>query len=737
MIDELIATRVQKLQRLRESGAGHFPYSFDRSHSHAAFLESFDALEQSGARVTLAGRVLFRNRMGRLVFTRADDDGVRVQWVLEARRVGESAFEEFNANVDIGDICGVEGTAFRTKRGERSLLVERCVVLAKCIRPLPEKYHGLRDKEIRYRQREVDLIMNPASYRVFDLRSRFVSLLRRWMEARGFREVEVPLVQLIYGGAEAAPFKTYVNAIGSEAYLSISPELFLKRLIVAGMPKVFTLSKNFRNEGIDATHYPEFTTVESYEAFVDYQAVMSMTETLLSDLTRTLLGQSECVYQGERISMQQPFARLPFFDGLEQYAGVGKSATLRDLIAAARRLGADRVDVTLDRARLLDKLFDATVAPHLVQPTFVVDYPRESSPLCRAKRGDNRLIERFELYAAGMELANAYSELNDPQLQRELLTAQSRLSDEQDEIPPEADEDFMQAIELGMPPTGGLGLGIDRVLMILTDSASIRDVILFPSMRPQETGHRAEQPASRRGERPADEPSVADSPAASLTPTVRLYHRDVRLARFEARVVAIRDHLVWLDQTAFYPAGGGQAGDLGDIEGIRVIDTVPDRKSPGQIIHVLDRAAPFRAGDTVKCNVDWERRYRTMRLHSASHLMEYQLFRESPVPLDRLSTHVDDQRDLSRYRLPSDAVVQADDIAQTVEAKLNRFLEVPRAIQVDEDATGLRRWRCDGIEEPCGGTHVANTSEIGHVRIAATIADGTLSVETTLSSPHD
>jgi lysyl-tRNA synthetase class 2 len=717
--------RIAKLDAMRTL-QGHFPYRFEVSHSVAKFLAEFEDLLASGRQVSLAGRIMFRNKMGKLVFIRMDDDTGRVQWMVSREKLPPETFQLVTGNLDIGDICGVHGTAFRTKTGEPTVLVDEFVMLTKSILPLPEKFHGLKDKEVRYRQRELDLIMNRDVFETFRTRSRVLSFVRRWMDNRGFEEVETPVLQMIYGGAEAAPFKTYVNAVGTDAFLSISPELFLKRLIVGGFRKVYTLTKNFRNEGIDATHYPEFTSMESYEAFADYNDVMAMTEQLLHDLCCEIHGRAEVEYQGRPLSFALPFRRVRYFDALREKTGLHQDSPLADVLQyVSTHLAHEEIDVTLDRARLLDKIFGATVEPDLLQPTFVIDYAKESSPLCRPKRGDAGLIERFELYIMGMEAANAYSELNDPVLQRKLLTDQSRLSSQNNEIPPEPDEDFMRAIEYGLPPTGGLGVGIDRIVMFLSNAASIRDVILFPFMRQEGAGA-----AKKKPEGPPE--SAAGEGAAVAPPTLRLFHQDLYAREFVATVVDVQRNLVWLDQTAFYPTGGGQAGDVGVLNGQRVIETIPDKRNKDWIVHVLETEPPFAVGQQVKGEVAWEPRYRTMRLHSASHIMEYFLL-QKPWQLTRVSTHVDAARDISKYRLDKGEEAAIPALVAETEAEVNGFIAGDRIIDLVEDDTGYRAWSCGEIREGCGGTHVKNTQEIGPVKLTCEVHGGYLTVVTGLA----
>ncbi len=723
MSDSIMQQRIDNYNLLRSGDGEHFPYRFERTHTVAEFLNDFDRLAESQETVVLVGRIMFRNKMGKLIFLRADDETGRVQWMAGKAEIGVEPFDALAKIVDIGDTCGVCGKAFLTKSGEKSVRLASFMVLAKSIRSLPEKFHGLRDMEARYRHREIDLIMNPDSARVFKLRSKAISFIRSWMESKGFMEVEAPTLQMVYGGAEAAPFTTYVNAIDARAFMSISPELYLKRLIVGGLYKVFTIAKNFRNEGIDSTHNPEFTLLESYQAFADYNDVMALTEQLMEALCIHIHGSTEVSYKGSLISFKAPFKRIPFYEALENSIGLKRNADLKTILSNVKQLpDSNNIDTTLDRIGLFDKLLEATVTSNIEQPTFIVDYPKETSPLCRIKRDDPDLIERFELYIAGMELANAYSEQNDPILQRTLLTNQSRLSTENDEIPPEPDECFMQAVEYGMPPTGGLGIGIDRLVMLLTDCASIRDVILFPFMKIDSPKAKAETETlggllkkKHKGEE---------------THTRRLYHEDMYRKQFEARVAKVQRNLVWLDQSAFYPAGGGQAGDAGDLNGIEVVDMVPDKNNKWGVVHILAAEAPFQAGDKVSGTIDWQKRYNTMRLHSASHIMEYFLLMKAP--LERIASLVDENGDVSKYRMPEPKQQIDDKLAEEIQNRINAFIAQEEDIVIEEDDKGFRTWKCGPIRDGCDGTHVANTREIGPVAVSFTIDGDVIVVETKL-----
>ncbi|QNN21774.1 lysine--tRNA ligase [Planctomycetales bacterium ZRK34] len=723
-MNDLFETRVEKFNILKNEGS-HFPYSSERTHTVQAFLEDHDALVVSEQQVSLIGRVRFRNKMGKLMFLRADDETGRIQWMVSRQRVGDECFKSMQSNIDLGDLCRVSGRAFTTKRGEKSIDVDELQVLAKCVRPLPEKFHGLRDKELRYRQRELDLIMNRDSFEVFRQRSRIVAFIRQWLNGRGFTEVEVPALQMVYGGADADPFVTHVNAIDCNAFLSISPELFLKRLIVAGFPKVYSLSKNFRNEGIDATHNPEFTLMESYEAYSDYNDVMQMTEQLLEAICLELHGTTEIEYGEHTLSFKAPFRRVTFYDLLEETTGLKPDAPLKDIFAALKEhSGGQPIDVTGDRIGLLDKLLETAATDRIIQPTFLIDYPRETSPLCRPKRGNLDLIERFELFIAGMELANAYSELNDPVMQRKLLETQAAERENAGENPI-VDEEFIRAVEYGMPPTGGLGLGIDRVIMLMTNQSSIRDVILYPFMRPQ------------HGRATVESPSPMVTKKVNATPdrpdTRRLYLEDMYERTFTSRIVSLKRNLVVLEATAFYPHSGGQAGDTGVIAGIRVIDTVPDPSNKSIIVHVLEDEAPFEVGQEVECAIEWDSRYRTMRLHSASHIVEYELLRI--VDLQRITTLVNGIADISRYRPDEIDESQAVDLQKTLNTRVNDFISKLQEISLTTDDNGYRTWKCGPIVEGCGGTHVLNTREIGSVDICVSLTGDELVVETKLNQP--
>lgn len=435
--------------------------------------------------VSVAGRVITLRPMGKALFAHLQDATGKLQIYLRQDIVGEDSFKDFEDLVDPGDILGVKGKLFRTNTGELTVEVKEWVLLAKSLHPLPEKWHGLKDVEVRYRQRYLDLIANEHARRVFFLRSRLISEIRRFLDSKGFLEVETPILQPIASGANAKPFITYHNYLEQNLYLRIAPELYLKRLIVGGINRVYELGKNFRNEGVDTTHNPEFTMLEFYCAYWDYKDLMVFTEELFSYLLNQLVGGLKITYQGKELDFTPPFKRYRYFELLEEKTGKDKDFFLRDvegLRKLAKEIGVPKAE-TLTHAKLIDKVFDLLVEDELWGPCFVIDFPKLLSPLAKTHREDPDLVERFELFVAGKEIANAYTELNDPVEQRERFLEQLKEKEMGDEEAMAMDEDFIRALEYGMPPTAGEGIGIDRLVMLLADLDSIREVILFPALR--------------------------------------------------------------------------------------------------------------------------------------------------------------------------------------------------------------------------------------------------------------
>jgi lysyl-tRNA synthetase class 2 len=498
---QAVADRLAKLAELRRRGIEPYGYRYPVTHHTVVARCIFEVHEQEPGtviRVALGGRLVSMRSHGRTVFADLADRAGRLQLYFRQQDLG-AAFDVLDL-LDPGDWVGVSGRLMRTRAGEVTLQVESFELLAKAVRPLPfgkeevdeatgerRVYGGFADIEQRYRQRYADLAVNPVVRDVFIARSRIVSRIRSFLDARGYIEVETPVLQPLYGGASARPFTTHHNALDMRLYLRIADELYLKRLIVGGLERVYEIGKDFRNEGIDRTHNPEFTMLEFYEAFADYSDMMVLVERLVADAVAGVTGGGTVVeFGGQRIDFAAPYGRLPFLQALRDYGNLDADP-MDDaaLAAAAARLGVADAGV-LSRAKLLDELFRVLVEPQLVQPVFITDFPRELSPLAKPKRGDPRLVERFELIVAGHEVANAFSELNDPFDQRERFEAQVRLRAAGDEEAQNLDEDYLRALEYGMPPAGGVGIGIDRLVMLLTDQPSIRDVILFPTMRPEQ-----------------------------------------------------------------------------------------------------------------------------------------------------------------------------------------------------------------------------------------------------------
>jgi lysyl-tRNA synthetase class 2 len=491
----LIAERRAKLSALRAAGIA-FPNDFRRADYSADLQEAFadaerwtaEALEAEARTVHIAGRLMAKRVMGKASFAQLQDMGGRIQLYLTANDLGE-AYEAFKG-WDVGDILGAVGTLTRTRTGELSVKASTLRLLTKSLRPLPDKWHGLADVEQRYRQRYVDLIVTPEARDVFVKRSKIVSAMRGWLDARRFLEVETPMMHYIPGGATAKPFATHHNALDMDLYLRVAPELYLKRLTVGGLERVYEINRNFRNEGVSTRHNPEFTMLELYEAYATYDEVMDLTEGLIRDTATQVLGATALQWEGMAIDLGPAFRRWPMADAVLEHNPEIRREELRDLAAMrahCRRLGV-RFKDSYGWGKLLLEIFEKTVEHTLVQPTFITQHPTEVSPLARAKDDDAEVTDRFELFIGGRELANGFSELNDPEDQAARFQAQVEAKAGGDDEAMHYDADYIRALEVGLPPTGGLGIGIDRLVMLLTDSASIRDVLLFPYMRPETGG---------------------------------------------------------------------------------------------------------------------------------------------------------------------------------------------------------------------------------------------------------
>lgn len=483
-LSELLQIRRDKLSALQAEGRD--PYAevkFDRTHHAMPIKENFETHENQT--VSVAGRIMSKRDMGKASFCDLLDQTGRIQCYVKIDEIGEEGYERFK-KYDIGDIVGIKGFVFKTKRGEISVHVQELTLLSKSLLPLPEKWHGLKDVDLRYRQRYVDLIVNPEVRKTFEMRSKIISSIRNFLDARGYMEVETPVLNTIAGGANARPFITHHNTLDIDMYLRIATELHLKRLIVGGFEKVYEIGRLFRNEGMDIKHNPEFTTIELYEAYTDYKHIMELTEDIMIYAAQMTLGTTEFEYQGQPIHFGKGWRRVTMADSVKEVTGVDFYQNNTDELAraAAKAYGCN-VEKNATWGEVLFQLFDVYVEPTLMQPTFVMDHPVEVSPLAKRCKDDPRLTERFELFMTGREFANAFSELNDPIDQKERFERQVMLREKGDEEAGMMDEDFINALMYGLPPTGGLGIGIDRFVMLLTDSYSIRDVLLFPTMKPE------------------------------------------------------------------------------------------------------------------------------------------------------------------------------------------------------------------------------------------------------------
>ncbi|MCK4256922.1 lysine--tRNA ligase [candidate division WOR-3 bacterium] len=482
--------RIEKLLKIKEKGINPYPKRFDRTHTVREIQEEF----AEGMHVTTAGRLIALRGHGKSTFANIIDDSDKIQLYFKKDILNEKY--SMLELLDLGDFIGIQGTTFITKTGEPTIVVEDIILLSKSIAPLPEKWHGLQDKELRYRQRHIDFIVNPEAKRAIKIRSKIVSQIRRFLDDKGFLEIETPILQPLYGGAFAEPFKTYYRTLNRDFFLRISDELYLKRLICGGLNKVYEISKDFRNEGQDRLHNPEFTQLELYEAYKDYTDMKTLVEELFSNLAKNLFGTNKITYQDLKLDLTPPWKTLTYFDAIKEYTGYDLyNADYEYLKKTARSLEIDidespfvmgskkNLEQSYIRDKLIDKIFGDRVMPKIEQPTFIIDYPKSISPLAKEKNDNPDLVERFEPAIAGIEIGNAFSELNDPLEQEKRFKEQMSMREGGDKEAQILDEDFLKAIAVGMPPTGGLGLGIDRICMIFTNSKSIKDVISFPQMR--------------------------------------------------------------------------------------------------------------------------------------------------------------------------------------------------------------------------------------------------------------
>ncbi len=485
-LNEVLRVRRAKLKDLQQNGRDPFQIvKYDVSNSSIEIMENFEELD--GKYVSLAGRIMSKRGMGKVSFCDIQDRDGRIQLYVRIDAIGEEAYEDFK-KFDIGDIVGVKGAVFRTHKGEISIKAESIILMSKSLQPLPEKWHGLKDMDLRYRQRYVDLIVNPEVRKTFVTRSSIIKAIRKYLDERGFLEVDTPILNTIPGGAAAKPFTTHHNTLDMDLYMRIAPELYLKRLIVGGLEKVYEMGRMFRNEGMSIKHNPEFTMMEVYEAYNDYKGMMELTENLVSSVANDVLGTMKITYQGQEVDLTPPWNRMTMTEAVMKFTDVDFDSIQCD--EEAHRIAKEKKlhvkDQKATKGELLNLFFEEFVEEKLIQPTFIIDYPVEVSPLTKRKSDKPELVERFELFITSREMANAYSELNDPLDQKERFLNQMKKREAGDEEASMMDDDYVTALEYGLPPTGGLGIGIDRLIMLLTDSYSIRDILLFPTMKPRD-----------------------------------------------------------------------------------------------------------------------------------------------------------------------------------------------------------------------------------------------------------
>ena len=482
--NHLIQIRKEKLKELQEQGKNPFEITkFNRTNSAGEIKANYEQFEQKD--VSVAGRIIAKRIMGKASFCTILDSDEKIQSYVSINDLGEESYKAFKT-FDIGDIIGITGFVFKTRTEEISVHAKEVTLLTKSLRPLPEKFHGLKDMDLRYRQRYVDLIMNPEVKETFILRSKILKEIRKFMDEQGYMEVETPMLTTVATGDAARPFITHHNTLDLQMYLRIAPELNLKRLIVGGFDKVFEIGKNFRNEGMDIKHNPEFTNMEFYSAYEDYHDMMNLSEQLISTVAQNTLGTTKITYQGQEIDLTPGWKKITMIDAIKEVTGVDFNTinTDEEAQALAKEKGVEYEEIKNTRGHIINEFFETFVEETLMQPTFIMDYPVEVSPLTKRKKEDPRLVERFELFIGGREYGNAYSELNDPIDQYERFLKQVEAKEKGDEEAGGMDEDFVNALEIGLPPTGGMGIGLDRLIMLLTDSASIRDVLFFPTMKP-------------------------------------------------------------------------------------------------------------------------------------------------------------------------------------------------------------------------------------------------------------
>ena len=931
--NKLIEERLRKLKEIREMGVNPYPYSYKQTHHAKEILDKFDKKlkkeQTTKTKVSVAGRIITLRRMGRATFMHLQDVTGKIQLYLREDDIGKKNYK-FLKKLDIGDHIGAKGTVFKTKTGETSVYVKKCSLLSKTLRPLPEKFHGLADQELKYRMRYLDLIINQDVKDRFIMRTKVIQYVREFLDKLNFIEVETPVLQVIYGGTNAKPFKTHINAYNMPMYLRVAPELYLKRLVVGGFERVYEIARNFRNEGVDQTHNPEFTMIEWYEAYADYDVMMDRTEDMYKFIAKKLFGKAEIVVGKKKINLAKKWPRMPLVKAIKKYVHIDvMKMSEKELAQFCEKNGVEVRDGT-SKGQLIFGIFDKLVCDHLIDPIWIIDYPKEVSPLSKVHRKDDSFVERFECYIGGKEIGDGWSELIDPIGQRQRFEhEQAEMRAGQEDAHP-MDEDFITCLEYGMPPLGGIGIGIDRLVMLFTNHWSIRDIMFFPIMKPEggvQTKNDAKpkeclflldetvkkkfpglkigvavikdvtikkedkelekekkkivseiqkkakellksskslkayedlyrktgvdftkrkpsptallkrlsegkdlykintlvdvvnlcvmknqmsmgvfnfdkfklpvvlrfakkgekfQPLGEKEFKDLDEGEIiyadqdmvttrdlnyrdcdkskitekvknimffvdgteanteeelkeifedaieqitrfvggtvekvmfsfkkAETPkkkSVSKMKTHPSFWADFYVGEFDAKVVKIEGDEVVLDKTCFYGESGGQAGDIGTLNKIKVINTLNNKK---EIIHVLAKKPSFKTGDSVHGKIDWEKRINTMRLHSASHITEHFLFKEFGE-LKRIGSAVNDVKDRSDFL--SDESLGGDKLKKVEDAS-NKFIAGKKDIKIIVDDAGYRLWKCEDIEDGCGGTHVNNTKEIGKIKL--------------------
>jgi len=485
--DEIIKERLKKIAELKEQGVNPYPHKFDKKHHAGDLQEKYKKLKRDefGGMARIAGRVMGLRNLGKIIFARLQDTQGGIQLVLQKDKTPKDVFGFFNRFIDAGDFVGVVGKVFRTKRGELSILVKELMLLSKSVKPLPAKWYGLKDKEERYRRRYLDLVMNPEVKRVFETRTKIINFLREFLNNKDFVEVDVPILQPLYGGGAARPFVSRLNKLKMTVYLAVSNELYLKRLNVGAFEKIYSMNRVFRNEGIDATHNPEFTILETMWAYVDYNSNMDLFEEMVEYVAKKILGKTKINYQGKEIELKRPWKRMTMNQAIKRYANIDVDKMSDVKLKGVLKKYGIKLGGDFRRGLAIEEIFGELCESKLIQPTIIYDYPADTSPLAKKKEGNVDICERFEPYINGWEMGNNYTELNNPIELKKVFLEQAEFKKRGDETAAPYDEDFVNALEIGMPPTSGLGLGVDRLIMLLTDQASIRDVILFPFMRPE------------------------------------------------------------------------------------------------------------------------------------------------------------------------------------------------------------------------------------------------------------